>query len=81
MRAMMKTKFGIDNEADIEYFDACARIRGISVNALCKRLMRAIAQDQMIASVLDDEGKRDRQRGERGPRRYQRAPRLSGPER
>lgn len=39
------------------YFDACARIRGISTGALLNRLLTVIAKDQMVAAILDDEDK------------------------
>jgi hypothetical protein len=49
----------------IEYFEACARIRNITVHALLKRLLKAIGEDQLVGSILDDQDEMaKRQRGE-----------------
>lgn len=45
-----------DNTEKGRYLLACARIRGISPQSLMKRLINVIAKDQLVASVLDDEG-------------------------
>jgi hypothetical protein len=42
-------------DANAEYFDACARIRNISPRALIRRVLDAIAEDCMVANVLDDQ--------------------------
>jgi len=48
-----------------EYLVACARIRGIHPVSLVKRLLDVIAEDCMVASILDDgDGMRVRRRGE-----------------
>lgn len=44
------------------YFRACARIRGITPASLLRRLMTAVVQDQLVLSILDDDGE------PRGPR-------------
>lgn len=45
------------------YFRACARIRDIAPGSLVRRLINAIATDQLVLPILDDEGER------RGPRK------------
>jgi hypothetical protein len=51
---MMRVCLDID-AADAEYFAACARIRNISPRALIRRVLGAIAEDHMVANVLDDQ--------------------------
>lgn len=65
---LFESRFLLRDEASVEYFDACARIRGISTTALVQRLLDAIAADQMVLSILDDEGDYRRRKGERSPR-------------
>ena len=43
------------SEAEYEYLDACARIRDVSVPGLIKMLIRVIAEDQMVRSIMDDD--------------------------
>ncbi len=53
-----------------DYLRSCARIRRISVSSLLRRLMHHIADDQMVASILDDEDSFTRRKSEhhyRGP--------------
>ena len=38
------------------YVEACARIRGISVPRLLRRIVTAACQDRLIESILDDDG-------------------------
>lgn len=45
-----------EDTPDGRYLFSCARLRGISSNALVKRLMTAIMQDQLVEAVLDDAG-------------------------
>lgn len=40
-----------------DYLQQCARIRCISVTRLVTRLLDAIARDQLVLSVLDDDSK------------------------
>jgi hypothetical protein len=50
-------------EVESDYLIACARIRNISTTKLVHKLMKAIAQDQLVLAVLDDEeqyGERER---------------------
>lgn len=56
----------------IAYLDDCARRRGISVSALVKRLFKAICADQMVLSILDDDGKPGLQANERSYERMRR---------
>jgi len=56
--------FLTEDAPDTEYLRACARIRNISLSALVRRLVDTIADDQMVASVLDDDGGRRRYKGE-----------------
>ena len=47
------------------YFQTCARIRGITLTALMTRLADLIGQDQLVASILDDEAQiKVRRKGE-----------------
>lgn len=39
------------------YFDACARMRDISVTALMTKLLDVIGRDQLVLSILDDDSK------------------------
>lgn len=39
------------------YIDACARIRCISRTRLVERLLKLIADDQMVLGILDDDSK------------------------
>lgn len=39
------------------YFEASARLRNISKTALMNRLIKAIGEDQLVLSVLDDDSK------------------------
>ena len=40
---------------DFRYLQTCARIRRVSTIQLVKRLIRIIAQEQLVLSVLDDD--------------------------
>lgn len=51
--------------SDLEYLEACARIRDITARSLVRRLLTVIARDQMVACILDDEAIRKRMKGER----------------
>jgi len=48
-----------------DYFMLCARIRGIHRSALLQRLFKVIAQDQLVSSILDDDGERKLNKSER----------------
>ena len=48
--------------AGSEYLDKCARIRNISKTALLRRLLEAITRDELVPSILDDEGDIKRRR-------------------
>ena len=49
------------------YLQECARIRHISVTRLVTRVIDAIARDQLVLAVLDDDSKpRPKIDGERG---------------
>lgn len=50
--------------SDTEYLRACARIRNISLTSLVKRIVDTVAEGQLVASVLDDDGSRTRRKGE-----------------
>ena len=39
---------------DYAYLETCARLRHISVSRLLLRLVRVVAHDQLVLSVLDD---------------------------
>lgn len=55
----------IDEETEFgRYYLACARIRDISMSALVKRLIEAIAEDQLVTAILDDDSSKQRRRGE-----------------
>jgi hypothetical protein len=47
-----------------DYLDACARIRDVTVTRLVEQLLVAIVEDQMVLSILDDESKRKRVKGQ-----------------
>ena len=49
-------------KVDSEYLTACARIRNITLTTLVRELVQAIDQDQLVGAVLDDDGKRIRER-------------------
>jgi len=40
-----------------DYLMLCARIRGIARSTLLQRIFKIIAQDQLVSSILDDDGK------------------------
>lgn len=42
------------NDEQAHYLGACARIRGIHVSSLFKRLVSAISKDQLVGAILDD---------------------------
>lgn len=42
---------------DGDYLERCARIRKISRHRLVRRLIEAIAKDQLVLGILDDESK------------------------
>jgi hypothetical protein len=46
-----------------EYFEACARIREITVTRLFEKLVDIIADDQLVLGILDDESKPCREPG------------------
>jgi hypothetical protein len=46
------------------YFLACARIRQCSPTALARRLFDTIITDQLVLSILDDDSKPGRYKGE-----------------
>ena len=48
-----------------DYFRSCARIRGISTAALLNRVLKAVADEQLVLAVLDDDSARVRLDGER----------------
>ena len=58
-RESRQVSFVIEDE-NLEYFEACARIRDISTKSLVNRLMRAIAADQLVLAILDDASRRER---------------------
>ena len=58
----------------VAYFEACGRIRGISYTSIIRRVLAAVVEDQLVASILDDDGKpAERRRHEHGPRKAARA--------
>ena len=55
------------------YLQECARIRNISVTRLATRLINAIARDQLVLAILDDDSKPVRHlEGESGTSRVHR---------
>lgn len=65
MKLASQINLHLENNED-HYLRSCARIRQLSVSALCTRLLLVICQDQLVAAVLDDESKvARRHRGER----------------
>ena len=48
-----------------DYLMLCARIRGINRTTLLRRIFNVIAQDQLVSSILDDDGKRKLNKSER----------------
>ena len=64
----MRLWIDFDDDVDshlVRYLDACARIRGISTRALTRRVLSAIAEDQPVENILDDqEDLRSRRKGE-----------------
>lgn len=51
----VRLQFTLETEDQYEYFKSCARIRGISTQALMNRLMKTIADDCMVRAILDDD--------------------------
>lgn len=51
-----------DDAAD--YLHKCARIRHISCCRLIERVMRAVVEDQLVLSILDDDSRPVQQPGE-----------------
>jgi hypothetical protein len=49
--------------ARVEYFEACARIRDITVTRLFERLVEIIADDCLVQSILDDDSTPCREKG------------------
>ena len=50
---------------DPEYFNNCARIRDVALHSLLRRLLATIAEDEMVAAILDDaDCLRERRQGE-----------------
>lgn len=47
-------------DEQLRYLQSCARIRKISTRRLVTRLLRVIASDQLVLSVLDDDSKSDK---------------------
>ena len=47
-----------------QYISSCARIRGICVTALMARIVEVICRDQLVLSILDDEGDHKRRPSE-----------------
>lgn len=43
------------SDEERRYFEACARIRDIHPRSLIRRVLRVIAEDQLVAGILDDE--------------------------
>lgn len=60
---LKKTVF-LDNQEHLDYFESCARIRDISVTALLNRVLKTVADDQLVLAILDDESARNKQPGE-----------------
>lgn len=52
------------DEEGSEYFRSCARMRGISMRSLTRRLLRHILQDKLIGPILDDQDDFRRLKGE-----------------
>lgn len=40
---------------EVDYLNACCRIRDLALSALLRRLVGVIAKDHLVASILDDE--------------------------
>lgn len=52
----MRICIEFDDDGEVaRYFAACARIRKITTRALVRRLIGAVAEDQLVSSILDDE--------------------------
>lgn len=63
----MKVQVTIDADSEHgRYLMACARIRDVSITVLMNRIADAVARDQLVAGVLDDDAKRTRRKGEHG---------------
>ena len=45
---------------ELEYYDACARIRGVTRTSLLRILLKIVARDHMIAGILDDDARPER---------------------
>lgn len=52
---IVKVGTEITDEAQIAYLESSARIRGISVATLVRRILTTVIKDQMVLSILDDE--------------------------
>jgi hypothetical protein len=57
-----------DDSEEMRYFLACARLRGITATSLLRRLLTVVTKDQLIPSILDDEGEKPGPR--EGEKRY-----------
>lgn len=43
------------SDADHHYLASCARLRGVSVQGLVRGMLRIIARDQLVTSIVDEE--------------------------
>jgi hypothetical protein len=50
--------------AQLAYFDSCARIRDIATGRLLSHMVEAIADDQLVLSILDDDSRAIREKGQ-----------------
>lgn len=58
MNILTKTQARIDLETESgRYLLACCRIRHISLTNLINRLIKKIAEDQLVLAVLDDDSR------------------------
>ena len=61
----MKIVLSFDADSDEgRYLKSCARIRGLAVASLSRRILGKVMQDKLVLAILDDDSKRYRERGD-----------------
>jgi hypothetical protein len=64
---MLNLRHEIDEASEEgRYLLACARIRDCTPTTLVKRLLAAVLKDHLVLSILDDDSKPERRKGQHG---------------
>lgn len=53
-----------DGTEPVQYLQACARIRDVSLTRMTQLLIDRIGEDKLVAAVLDDDGRHQRSKYE-----------------